>query len=230
MMWAVLPVKGLDDAKGRLGAVLSERQRRDLARAMAEDVLEALSAVEVLEGTAVVTRDPWIAALAERYDARVVLEPRRRGQTAAVTTAANLLTSEGAEGILAVPGDVPLVSAAEIAHVLARHAAASVPAMTIVPARDARGTNCVVCSPPDAIGFRFGEDSFRRHLQAAAARGVPARAMRLPGLGLDVDTPNDLVALLDRPGATRAQAYLKASGIAPRWRADDGRSAGRTGA
>ena len=67
MMWAVLPVKGLDGAKQRLGAVLTPRQRRDLSRAMVEDVLEALSAVRILDGIAVVSRDPAVAAMAERY-------------------------------------------------------------------------------------------------------------------------------------------------------------------
>ena len=231
MMWAVLPVKGLEGAKQRLGAVLTERQRRDLARAMVEDVLEALAAVTTLAGIAVVSRDPAVATLAERYGARVVFEPKSRGQTAAVTAAADLLASEGALGALAVPGDVPLVTSAEIERVLAAHTAAPfvAPSMTIVPARDSRGTNGIVCSPPNAIPFQFGEDSFRRHLDVARARSVPTSTLRLPGLGLDIDTPADLAALLDRPGSARAQVYLKASGIAAPLGEGGGRSAGRSG-
>ena len=232
MMWAVLPVKGLDGAKQRLGAVLTPRQRRDLSRAMVEDVLEALSAVRTLDGIAVVSRDPAVAAMAERYGARVVFERRSRGQTAAVTAAAGILAAEGADGVLAVPGDVPLAGAAEIERVIAAHTAApfSVPSMTIVPARDARGSNCVVCSPPDAVPFQFGEDSFRRHLDVAQARGVPSRTLRLPGLGLDIDTPADLAVLLDRPGRARTPVYLKASGIADALlEGGAGRRAGRPG-
>ena len=172
-----------------------------------------------------------VAAMAERYGARVVFEQRSHGQSAAVTAAGSILMSEGVDGVIAVPGDVPLASSTEIETVLAAHAAApfTVPSMTIVPAHDSRGSNCIVCSPPDAIPFQFGEDSFRRHLDVARARAVPTATLRLPGLGLDIDTPADLVALLDRPGCARAQVYLKASGIAARLGEDAGRSAGWPG-
>lgn len=229
MMWAVLPVKGLGGAKGRLSAVLTPRQRRDLARAMVEDVIEALAAVTALDGILVVSRDPVVAALAERYGARVLLEPRSCGQTAAVTAAAATLAAEGADGMIAVPGDVPLASPAEIEQVLAVHATAPfiVPSMTIVPARDARGSNAIACSPPGALAFQFGDNSFLRHLAAARAQGVACQTLRLPGLGLDIDAPADLLALLDRPGSARAQIYLKASSVAAAVPERAGRSVGR---
>lgn len=230
MIWAVLPLKGLDGAKQRLGAVLSARQRRDLSRAMIEDVLEALAAVETLGGTAVITRDPALASLAQRYGARIIVERESRGQTAAVTAAAKTLMAEKADGVIAVPGDVPLASPAEIEQVLAVHAAAPRPSMTIVPARDERGSNCVVCSPPDALAFQFGADSFVRHLEAAQERRIAARVLHLPGLGLDIDTPADLVALAERQGSARAQVYLKASGIEADLVARTGLRARRRGA
>jgi 2-phospho-L-lactate guanylyltransferase (CobY/MobA/RfbA family) len=44
--------------------------------------------------------------------------------------------------------------------------------------------------------LRFGEPSFDSHLAAARALGLQPRVMALPGLGLDVDDPDDLAALL----------------------------------
>ena len=102
--------------------------------------------------------------------------------------------------------------------------------MTIVPARDERGSNCVVCSPPDALAFQFGADSFVRHLEAAQERRITARVLHLPGLGLDIDTPADLVALAERQGSARAQVYLKASGIEADLVARTGLRARRRGA
>ena len=229
MMWAVLPVKELGPAKRRLADVLSPRQRRELSRAMVEDVLETLAGVQTLDGIAVVSRDPVVAALGQRYGARTVIERESRSQSAAVTAAATMLAGEGAAGVIAVPGDVPLATPAEIERVLAVQATApSVrPSMTIVPNRDKRGSNCIACSPPDALPFRFGEDSFSRHLDAARRRGVFSQELRLPGLELDIDTPADLAILLERPGSTRAQVYLKASGIAARLRGSAGVCAGR---
>ena len=213
-MWAVLPFKDLAAAKERLAAVLDLEERRHLFRAMAEDVLAVLVGVGVLDGVMVVSRDPAAAALARRYGARLLGEAANRGHSAAVAAAAAVLAGEGADGMIQVPGDVPLVSEAEIRQVLDAHGPA--PAMTIVPARDRRGSNCVVCSPPEAVPLRFGDDSFFPHLAAARARGLEPKVVVLPGLGLDIDTPDDLAQLVHRPPSSRAQDYLSASGIAAR--------------
>jgi len=54
------------------------------------------------------------------------------------------------------------------------------------------------------------------HQAAARAAGLVPTILELPGIALDVDNPADLAMLLARPGATRAHAYLRASGIARR--------------
>lgn len=213
-MWAVVPVKDLASAKQRLADVLNPVERCALFRAMLEDVLGALVDAKGLGGLIVVTRDPDAVALAEGYGARVLGEDADCGHTAAVTAAARTLAAEGKAGLLTVPGDVPLVTRGEIEAVLAAHGAA--PAVTIVPARDEAGSNCIACSPPDAMPFRFGEDSFFPHLDAARRQGMEPRILHLPGLGLDIDTAADLTMLLARPGQSRAQAYVHSSGIAAR--------------
>ena len=213
-MWAVLPVKTLGNAKQRLGGVLGPRERRALFGAMLEDVLGALSRARGLAGIAVVSRDPDVAALARRFGARLIVEDRDGGQTAAVTAAAETLAADGVGGMITVPGDVPLITPGDIEAVLAEHGKTS--AMTIVPARDGRGSNCIACSPPGAIAFAFGEGSFERHLTAARKAGITPRVVERPGLGLDIDTPADLDLLLKQPGKTAAHAYLRRAGIAAR--------------
>jgi 2-phospho-L-lactate guanylyltransferase len=102
------------------------------------------------------------------------------------------------------------VTADEIRR-LAEAAAAGAPAF--VPSRSGLGTNGAALAPPDAMPLTFGEPSFDNHLAAARARGREPRVLPLPGLGLDVDAPEDLAALLAMPGAT-VSARLVAS-----WRA-----------
>ncbi len=214
-VWGVLPLKDLCNAKTRLAPALTPAERRGLFRAMAEDVLAALTAVEELEGVLVVTRDPEAAALAWRHGARILEEPANRGQSEAVAAAARALARAGAGGALALPGDIPLVAPAEIASVLAAHGAP--PAVTLAPARDGRGTNCVLCSPPDALRLHFGHDSFAPHLAEARALGVAPRIVAdAPGIALDVDTPEDLRILLASGGASRARAWLDGTEIPAR--------------
>ena len=140
------------------------------------------------------------------------------GQSAAVERAAAELGRAGVESLLQVPGDVPSASVGEIAAVLAAHAGAGdgAPAITLVPSHDRRGTNCVLCSPPGVLPFAFGHDSFKPHCEAARAQGIEPTILSLPGLGLDIDTPDDLRTFVARPTAGRTLDYLRESGIAER--------------
>ena len=213
-MWAVLPIKDMADAKQRLSPVLAPVERRALFRVMVGEVLAALAAVRDLDGILVVTRDPAAMALAQTFGARVVTEPENCGQSSAVSLAAGTLVAEGVDGMLAVPGDIPLVTADELETALRAHKVA--PAVTIVPAWDRRGSNCLICSPPDLIPFAFGNDSFQPHLAAACAAGVDPGVVPLPGIGLDIDNPDDLRRLLALPHRSATHAHLRDSGIAAR--------------
>ena len=117
-----------------------------------------------------------------------------------------------------MPGDVPGASVEEIEAVLAAHVStgADRPAVTLVPSHDRRGTNCVLCSPPGVLPFAFGHDSFQPHCEAARTQGIVPRILPLPGLGLDIDTPDDLRAFAARPTPGRTLDYLRESGIAER--------------
>ena len=203
---AVVPVKNLGDVKQRLAGVLERPERTALFRAMLEDVLEALSGASSLAGIALVTRDEEAIALAGRYGAECLIEPENRGHTAAVEFAARALAARGAGALLQVPGDIPRVTSEEIEAVIAAHAPA--PAVTIAPSRDLHGSNAVLCSPPDVFPFRFGDDSFFPHLAAARAIGIEPTVIERPGVGLDIDTPDDLEAFLAAPSGTRAYRLL----------------------
>jgi 2-phospho-L-lactate guanylyltransferase len=206
---AVIPVKDTRHAKQRLAGVLSRAQRQELALAMLEDVLAALAPVGELAGILVVTVDPDAAAIAARYRACVVPEGAGDGHTGAVAAAARHL---GRDGMLALPGDIPLVEPDDIRQLVFAHRDAALPAFAIAPARDERGSNAVLCSPADAVPLRFGEDSFFPHLAAARSRGIEPQVMRLPNIALDIDTPDDLALLFRTPAPTRAHALLR------RWR------------
>lgn len=213
-LWALVPVKDLQDAKQRLAGVLAPAERHALFRAMLEDLLSVLRQCRNLAGVALVTRDPEARALAARYGARVLREPGNRGHTEASSLGARALAEEGACGMLQLPGDIPLVTPGDIDALLQVHTSA--PSVTLAPSRDQRGSNAVACSPPDLLPLRFGEDSFFPHLQRARALGVEPGVVRRPGLALDVDTADDLRAFLAAPSATRAYDYLISNGIAGR--------------
>ena len=206
-MWAVVPVKEIRQAKQRLAPEMTADERRRLVEAMLSDVLEVLLQVDRLKGVLVVTRDSAAAAAARDRGAVVLEEVDESGLNAALEQAAAHLDRQGVEGLLIVPGDVPTLRGDEIAAVVEAHDGAS-PAVSVVSDRHGRGTNCLACSPPDLIRFRFGIDSFAAHQQEAHAAGVEPDLPELESLTLDVDTPEDLARLSSLSVGGRTREFL----------------------
>ena len=204
-VWAVVPVKPFARAKQRLGGTVRRSERARLARLMLEDVLDVLAACTALSGVVVVTGDPAAADIGRARGA-VVRDDGGRDLNAAVQAGAELLLQNGADGMIVVASDIPLLPPALIAQ-LADHVARP-PALALVPATRDGGTNLLALSPVRAIAPCFGPDSFARHCAAARHAGIDATVLASTEAGLDIDRPDDLVAFLSVPSATRSYAYL----------------------
>lgn len=209
---AVLPIKRFDAAKRRLADGLGGERRRALAAAMLADVLEAIAAARTIERTIVVSGDPLAQELAAASGAEVVPDPSDVGHVEAALAGIARAEVEGARCVVLLPGDCPLLDPRELDRLLT-----GVPEryVGIVPDRHGTGTNALALSPPEAIAPAFGEGSCARHVALAREAGVPFGVEELPSLGLDLDTPADLIALTreleTRPG--RARRTAKSLGI-----------------
>ena len=205
-MWGIIPIKNVNEAKHRLESILSPKERRDLFVVMFEDVLATMMKVPELDRVSVATICPTAVEIARRNGASILSTGLDRGQTAAVAMAAKALYEDGIESMLMIPGDVPLVTVEEIQTVLEVHG--KEPSITIVPARDEKGSNCIALSPPTALPLCFGANSYFPHLENAQKHGLDLNTPKLHGIGLDIDTPEDLLELCRLPERTRAQEYL----------------------
>jgi 2-phospho-L-lactate guanylyltransferase len=195
--WAVVPLRGLEDAKTRLGAELDAEERLELVVVMASRTLSAARDARGLSGTVLVTADPAAARLAATFGARTLVQ-RLPGLNAAISEARAVAARAGASAVIVLPIDLPAIDAATIDEVLERAAAApGIPGanalVAAVPDRHGRGTNALLLAPPDVIEPAFGEDSLEAHRRAAVAAG--ALFVELGGpLIADVDTGADLIA------------------------------------
>lgn len=172
---------------------------------MLEDVLASLAAARVLAGVAVVTVDADAAALAHEAGALVMQGEDGTGLRAALAHALRSLPAGRRDGVLIVPADVPAIRTADVEVIARVHGRA--PAVTIVAARDG-GSNALACTPADAIAPCFGHGSFRWHVRAALAAGIAPRTPHVTRIALDIDRPEDVLALLARRTTTRSHAYL----------------------
>ena len=202
----LVPIKDLSNAKSRLSPILSSHERTQLARAMAEDVFDALAPFASDPGVAVVSGDAWASQQAKARKFTIIVDDVQAGETAAIELATSFCLNNGNEISLVFPADIPLISSNEVRVVLS---AAPEVGCVIVPAGDGRGTNGILRRPPDLIPLRFGNDSLLPHLAAARATGYEVIVLNdLIGIAIDVDRPEDLSSLLAEPTSCRAQRLL----------------------
>lgn len=206
MIFALLPVKAPQNAKQRLSGLLTPQQREALAQAMYQEMMEKLRAVRGLDRIVVVTSDEWTARQARTAGALVFQEEDQAGHSHSADAAAQRAIRMGARTVLMLPIDVPLAAPGEIEELTA---AAHLHQVVVVPSADGTGTNALARTPPDIIQSRFGPGSLQAHLEQARARGVTAEVLRLPGLMLDIDTPEDVAELFRRAPECRIARMLR---------------------
>jgi len=200
---AIVPVKRFPEAKQRLTPGIDEERRIALVAAMLEDVLEAIAAARTIGRTIVVSGDPVAQEIAASASAEVVPDPADEGHVEAALAGIARAEVEGAESVVLLPGDCPLLDPRELDRLLT---GVPDPYVAIVPDRHGEGTNALVLTPPTAIRPAFGEGSRARHVDAAREAGVPFAVEELASLALDLDTPADLVALTRAIEGSRGSA------------------------
>jgi 2-phospho-L-lactate/phosphoenolpyruvate guanylyltransferase len=195
---AIIPVKRFGAAKQRLLEVVDRIHRAALVKAMLADVLAAVTRAELIERVVVVTGEGRAERIALQLARRVATplevlrDPKDIGHPQAATLGIVRAKAHGAGCVALLPGDCPLLDPGELDGALGRMHTGRV---GIVPDRHGTGTNALLLSPPDAIGPAFGPGSFARHAERGRKAGHQVAVEELDSLGLDVDTPADLVAL-----------------------------------
>jgi 2-phospho-L-lactate guanylyltransferase len=194
----VLPVKSLDDAKSRLGPVLSPLERAALTLAMLEDVLDVTLAMPGWDSW-VVSPDDSVLEVAVSRGAEPIRE-EEPALTKAIHQVEEEAAGRGLEALAVLLPDTPLVTAPILIRAL--HTLGPI---VLAPSVDEAGTNFLLRRPPRAIPARFGPDSYRKHLQEAAEADVPTAVVEAHELAFDLDVVDDILAVLDaaRPGRTR---------------------------
>lgn len=210
MLEVIVPLKHLQRAKSRLRAVLDDRQRIALVRAMAGDLLALLRAHPRVASVTALVGERWDEAALRQLGVRVWPERELRGGELNRQLASALQRLRPRRALV-LHADLPRLTVADIdtlARALDRHA------LVICPDARRRGTNALAFRRGAAPDFAFGPHSFARHLRRARRRRSRFVVHRAPGFAHDVDTARDLRGLACAPprGAPgrRTRAWLRA--------------------
>lgn len=188
----ILPVRSLRGGKSRLVSVLTVDQRAVLIGAMAQRALYLGLDSGMADHLYLVTRDPMLGAVLDATDPRVqvLMQPGESpGLNEAIDLGRLAAIGVGAERLMVLLGDVPLVTVEDIQ---ALGSAKSLVAM--VPDGPKVGTNALMLNGSEAISrfpMRFGVNSHRLHWEAATRLGLTCTDVDAPGIAFDLDTPED---------------------------------------
>jgi 2-phospho-L-lactate guanylyltransferase len=180
-------MKPLSDSKTRLSDRLTPEERANLTIGMLRAVLEAIKGAFV-DPVWVVGGDQRVREEAEQGGAHWMEE---LGNDLNDTLSRAFDLAFGLHrGALYIPGDLPFLKSGDVQSVL--DASRRQSNITLVPARRDGGTNAILV--PNNVPFRpaLGPQSFTRHLAKAAELEISVAICHSPGLGLDLDVPDDL--------------------------------------
>lgn len=191
-MFTVIPAKPFNQAKTRLSPILSSDQRVGLSRRLLRRTIEL---ARQLGEVVVISRDSAVRRVAKQSGAWALVEGGG-DLNSALRQAAQWVATRHAGPVLILPADLPLVTPTDLRQIVKLSRPA--PSLVIAPCHRGSGTNALVINPPGLIEFRFGPDSFARHLQAARAAGIEPAVYRSPSTAFDLDVPEDWNALEKR--------------------------------
>lgn len=189
-IWAIIPVKPLNRSKSRLSPIVSPEGRKSLSRQMLERTLATLKGVKDISGILLISRDTSALTLGRKFGAQTLAESGAPELNASLNRATQVVSTYNASGILLVASDVPLMSRTDIESMI--NMSQDQLSLVIASDRHRKGTNAMLVRPPGLITYRFGEDSFQKHIAEAREMGAVVTIYHSKTIELDVDTPSDL--------------------------------------
>jgi 2-phospho-L-lactate guanylyltransferase len=187
--WVIVLVKDFDSAKERLRPALGAKSRRALAR---NNARLAVNAAAAGDHVLVVTGSDEVADMAVSWGADILLEPHEEGQNVAARRGIDRAMTGGADSVLLLSSDLPLVTEAAVREMLLAAARHPAPIAVAAPATGRGGTNALYLRPPDVIGLHFGDKSLAQFRADAQAKGVKFAVFQSDAMALDLDEPSDL--------------------------------------
>jgi 2-phospho-L-lactate guanylyltransferase len=143
-----------------------------------------------------------VLKIARKQGASTFSESDRQDLNMALTRATHIAMAQNANSVLVLPSDLPFLTSEDVEmmitgvdvdsrngngngyHVQNR-------AITICPDHNEEGTNALLVSPPTGFTYRYGPNSYKRHIEEAKRIGMTQRKINATGIIFDLDTEED---------------------------------------
>jgi len=190
----IVPMKGLAQAKTLLLDGVPTLQRQGVTLMMLDRVIRAV--VLALGPTAcqVVGGDDPVRGVVDDAGVMWRADPGM-GLNGSLWTAMREAYEDGCMAAMFMPGDLPLLDAADVASLA--HASDDYARPVGVMASQDGGTNALLVPATMAFEPLLGEDSFEKHTKAFLSAGAELCALDLPNVAFDMDSFADFAWVRD---------------------------------
>lgn len=187
---AIVPVKRLNHSKTRLASFLNDDQRVQLGYAMLHDVTEVLRHSLPSDSIVVITPDSNVLEWARLNRVNGIHEQAELGVNVAVAGGVKYAVDQGADSVIIVPSDLPLLRVNDVNGIMNLGLEKS--RVVIAPSLRFDGTNILLLNPATVIKTSYDRNSFMNHLREARRLRVSTALYVSKGTMLDIDTVDDI--------------------------------------
>jgi 2-phospho-L-lactate guanylyltransferase len=194
----IIPVKKFDYSKTRLSLFLNPKERKELTELLMLDTLEKISKME--QKQIIIVSSERIKSIDKFDDIVIIYENDFNGVNNAIELANKFVKNNKFSESLIVPIDLPLLSTKDLDDII-KHSRKFEKGICIVPSKRFDGTNVLLRKPSLVINTFYDNNSFYNHVKSAAKNKVSVEILNNENLMVDLDTMDDIVAIIDRYNA-----------------------------
>lgn len=200
-IYGIIPVSKFKNAKTRLSPFLSEKEREELLKVMLKDVTDSLK--RHVDKIIIISADEEVLNYAKSINLDVLKENENSNLNKALKQAMDYCKGK-AKKVIIMPSDVPLIGKTNIQMLIESSKSLD---FIIVPSKGG-GTNAIILEP-SAIRTRFGDFSYKEHVNAADRKKLNPQVHDSFFMALDVNTTEDLGEIMVHGENTHTRKYLK---------------------
>ncbi len=215
-IYAIIPVSQFSNAKTRLSPFLSPEERENLLKAMLKDIANALK--PIVDKIIIISKDEEVLDYARELELTTLIEEdheKTKNLKASDNSGLNLALKQAMKWsrtktrkVIILPSDIPLIGKTNIKLLINQ---AKKLDFIIVPSKGG-GTNTLITKPL-AIDMKFGEFSFKKHIEEAEKKKLNPMIHDSFYMALDVNTTEDLGEIMIHGNGTETKKYLESLNI-----------------
>jgi 2-phospho-L-lactate guanylyltransferase len=207
-IFAIVPVKRLENGKSRLATFLSSTERIKLCELLLKDTLSTLKKTSRISEVIVVSSDVLAEKIAKRYDAKFLKEDKDSGVNEAVAFADGYCSEARATATLVIPQDLPLLLPEDIDRIC-ESAEGYEKCLVICPSLRYDGSNALLRKPSLLLQTHYENNSYQTHLKLARDIGANVNVILSRRIMTDLDTVEDVQNLIKESSIHKAVMYLR---------------------